>query len=472
VIIALREVNDHESKAVDMSNNTQEIGAALLEEPDNATVIFDLPGLAVEHVEVEPGGLRRLHVRTVDPAARFCPECGVFSTSNKGACTTRPKDIPYGDRLWLVWGKNRWRCREAACPRGSFTESLPGIPSRARCTTRLRVTAGEAVAEQGRCVAEVADHYGLSWGSTHRAYEDFVDPVLAEALPLVTALGMDETRRGKKRFKVNPETEKPEVVADVFHTGFVDAAGCAGLLGHVEGRTAANVIEWLTGQPESWRDHITHVTIDLSASYAKAVGEALPDAQLVADNFHLVKLANDMVTKVRQRVIQQTYGRRGRKQDFLWRARRRLVTGQERLSEKSANRLEAGLAEAGEAGAEIRRAYLIKEQLRTLLALSKKHATRSQISAELTLLYTMCDDSGIAEARKLARTIDKWWPAIEAAITTGYSNARSEAYNRVAKTEARNAYGFRNPTNHRRRVRWACTRQYRRAQGKITRLPS
>jgi transposase len=201
----------------------------------------------------------------------------------------------------------------------------------------------------------------MSWGSAQSAYEDLVDSVLAEPLPLVTALGMDEVRRGKKIFRVNPETEKPEVVADVFHTGFVDSAGCAGLLGHVEGCTAANVIEWLSGQSPPWRDHITHVTMDLSASYAKAVGEALPNAQLVADNFHLVHLANDMVTKVRQRLIQQTYGRRDRKQDFLWRARRRLVTGQERLSERSAKRLEAGLAEAGEAGAEIRWAYLIKE---------------------------------------------------------------------------------------------------------------
>ena len=56
-------------------------------------------------------------------------------------------------------------------------------------------------------------------------------------------------------------------------------------------------------QPASWRAGISHVPIDLSASYAKAVRDALPDAVLVADRFQLVPLVNDMLTQVRQRVI-------------------------------------------------------------------------------------------------------------------------------------------------------------------------
>ena len=47
------------------------------------------------------------------------------------------------------------------------------------------------------------------------------------------------------------------------------------------------------------------MTIDLSASNAKAACEALPDAVLVADRFHLIALANDMLTQVRQRVIRE-----------------------------------------------------------------------------------------------------------------------------------------------------------------------
>ena len=56
-------------------------------------------------------------------------------------------------------------------------------------------------------------------------------------------------------------------------------------------------------------------------------------------------------------------------------------------------------------------------------------------------------------------------------ITTGHSNARSEGYNRLAKHVGRDAFGFRNPVNHRRRIRWSCTRQQRRLSARMTGLP-
>ncbi len=90
-------------------------------------------------------------------------------------------------------------------------------------------------------------------------------------------------------------------------------------------------------------------------------------------------------------------------------------------------------------------------------------------------MYTFYDQAAASrapEVRRLAATIETWWPAIEAGIVTGYSNARSEGYNRLPKHQGRNAFGFRNVTNHRRRIRWACTRQHRRATARITQLPA
>ena len=75
---------------------------------------------------------------------------------------------------------------------------------------------------------------------------------------------------------------------------------------------AGSVSSWLRAQPGPWRPGITHVTIDLSASYAKAVRDGLPDAVVVAGRFHLVRLANDALTAVRQRVIRAHYDRRRR----------------------------------------------------------------------------------------------------------------------------------------------------------------
>ncbi|WP_443053593.1 transposase family protein [Streptomyces sp. NBC_00285] len=53
-----------------------------------------------------------------DASAGDCPACGVFASQVKGSATTRPRDIPYGERvLELLWQKRRWWCREPASPR-------------------------------------------------------------------------------------------------------------------------------------------------------------------------------------------------------------------------------------------------------------------------------------------------------------------------------------------------------------------
>jgi transposase len=176
-------------------------------------------------------------------------------------------------------------------------------------------------------VSEAAAHYGASWPIVHAAFVAHVRVPLAAPLPPVKVLGMDETRRGKPVWAKDPDTGRWLLVADRWHTGFVDTDGTGGLLAQAEGRSSAATIAWLNAQPATWRAGITHVTIDLSAPYAKAAREALPGAVLVADRFHLVALANDMLTQVRQRVIRETQGRRGRKSDPAWAARRRLLTG-------------------------------------------------------------------------------------------------------------------------------------------------
>jgi len=75
--------------------------------------------------------------------------------------------------------------------------------------------------------------------------------------------------------------------------------------------------------------------------------------------------------------------------------------------------------------------------------------------------YDWCAQAGLPELERLATTIEKWWPAIEAFLHTQITNAASEGVNRVVKLIARNAYGFRNTDNQRLRVRAATTRRTR-----------
>ena len=191
----------------------------------------------------------------------------------------------------------------------------------------------EAIGEAARSVSEVAATHEVSWPTAHRAFVAHAARLLTEPAP-TARLGIDETRRGKPRWCQDGETGR-WVRVDPWDTGFVDLAGDQGLLGQAEGRSSTTVIDWFAQRTPAFREAVEYVAIDPAASYAAAVRTALPNAMIVVDHFHLDKLANDTLTKVRRRVTFEQHHRRGRKIDPPWANRRRLLTARERLSHKS-----------------------------------------------------------------------------------------------------------------------------------------
>ena len=63
----------------------------------------------------------------------------------------------------------------------------------------------------------------------------------------------------------------------------------------------------------------------------------------VADPFHVVRVGNRCVDQVRRRVQNETLGHRGRKADPLYRIRKLLLTGSERLDQRGSERMLLGL---------------------------------------------------------------------------------------------------------------------------------
>jgi transposase len=335
---------------------------------EGTTVLFGLPGVRVIRVSRQSDGSRVVEVVTDEDTAAACPSCGVFSTSVKARVSTTPKDIPYGEgRLLVRWNKTRWRCREEDCERGSFTEVIEQVPRRARITGRLRTQIGSAIGDAARSVIEVAAAHHVSWPTAHRAFVAHAERLLTEPEP-VRVLGIDETRRGKPRWEYCKDTSR-WVRVDPWDTGFVDLSGSQGLLGQKQGRTTAAVVGWLTERTPAFREAIEYVAIDPAAVYAAAVRTEglLPNATLVVDHFHLVQLGNDAVTKVRRRVTWELKDRRGGKIDPEWANRRRLLTGQERLSNKNFAKMWNTIVEE-DPSAQILSAYIAKEELRTLLS--------------------------------------------------------------------------------------------------------
>lgn len=428
---------------------------------NDTTLLLGLPDVVVDRVELDPDGVRVVHVSTTN-TPRSCPSCATPSLSAKGWVVTEPRDVPFPVPARLVWRKRRWRCLESACARSSFTESTPGVSARARVTGRLRAAAGRAVADDARTVAQAAREAGLSWPVVHAAFLDHAARILPEEPEPVAALGIDETRRGAPRFALDAETGVVEQITDRWHTGFVDLTGDQGLLGQVEGRSASDAGAWFAARTPRWREGVRVVAIDMCSAYRAAVREHLPNATLVIDHFHVVQLANQVVSAVRRRVTATVRGRRVRKDDPEYGLRRRLLRNHEDLTPEKFTDLWNRLVDLGAAGEEILAAWIAKEELRALLALARTGASRDRISRRLWVFYRWCADTDIPELHRLARTVEAWWPQIEAFILTGVTNARSEGVNRLIKLEARNAFGFRNPVNQRLRSRCASTRAARR----------
>jgi transposase len=429
---------------------------------NDTTRLLGLQGLAVTKVvEGEHGPI--VHLETADERARACPECGVEAVRVKEWVTARPRDLPVAGRpADLRWRKRRWFCDQDRCRRGTFTEQVDQVPAGARLTERLRSAAGAAVADGGRTIVQSARDHGISWPIVAAAFTAHGLSVLPAHVPKVEHLGMDEVRRGRPRWVWDEQGGSWVVIADRWHVGFVDLAGGQGLLGQVEGRTKASVTGWLDARGQAWKAGVKIVAIDMCSVFKSAIRQVLPHAVIVADHFHVVQLANKTLTEVRRRLTLQVRGRRGRKGDREWELRNRLTRSASRMHACQLDPMVDQLEALGKKiGRPILAAWNAKEDLLDLLALARTAPVPSIISNRLTRFYARCADSGLPELERLASTVSTWWPEILAFITTGVTNAGSEGTNRVIKTVARDAYGFRNPENQRLRTRCASTRKAR-----------
>ncbi|MFF7547662.1 transposase [Streptomyces canus] len=202
----------------------------------------------------------------------------------------------------------------------------------------------------GSTVIQTARDLHLSWPTVMNAFRTAAREVVGAPLPEVEVLGIDETRRGRTRREQDPDTEKWKITRDRWHTGFVDALGSGGLLGQVERRTVADVLACLSTTPLTWRKAIRYVAIDMSAIYRSAIRTGLPEATVVVDHFHVVQVANKMVSLVRRRTTAEIRGRRGRASDPEWKARRRLLCNREDLDHEQFERTWNPLLDEGKIG--------------------------------------------------------------------------------------------------------------------------
>ena len=369
----------------------------------------------------------------------WCPGCGVRAVGHGRARSTL-RDLPIaGVPTVLVFARRRLRCPEPLCAMRTWSEHIEAIALRASLTERARARLADMVNVEGFSIAAAAAEFGVGWHTANSAVADYTDPAIddPDRLEGVRGIGVDE-----KRFLNATVTHRT-----VFTTQIVDLDRHR-LLDVVPGRSRDVLADWLDDRGEAWCHQITLATLDPAAGYRAALVEHLPNATLVVDHFHAVKLANAAIDDIRRRVQQEQLGHRGHKTDPLYRARRVFLTGIDRLSDDRLAWM-FDMLTAGDPYGEVGAAVLAKELLREVYAARDlAHARR-----RLIVFFQHCADAEVPELGRLARTIDRWKAEVLAYHSTGRaSNGRVENVHMLAEKIRRNAHGFTNPHNYRRRL--------------------
>lgn len=174
--------------------------------------------------------------------------------------------------------------------------------------------------------------------------------------------------------------------------------------------------------------------MDMSQAYVSAVCANLPKAVIVFDHFHVVKLYNDKLSKLRRQLHRQAENE-GR--HVLKGARWLLLKNPENLveSRNEHQRLEAALA----LNEPLAAAYYMKEDLRQLWC------QPSKFSAILFLddWLLRARASGVDMLSRFADTLTNHRAGVLAYYDHPISNGPLEGTNNKIKTMQRQAYGFR-----------------------------
>lgn len=208
---------------------------------------------------------------------KACPDCGTRSSRVHSYYQRRADDLPVnGERVELRITVRRFRCLNRRCSRRTFVEDLPSLLRRhARRTVRL----------QG---VQAAVGVALGGEATSRLLPELRMPVSADTVlrdvrrlepgvrPAPRVLGVDDwaLRKGRTYGTILVDLERHAVV-DL-----------------LPDRTSASLSAWLVEHPG-----VEVIARDRSTEYAKGASQGAPAAVQVADRWHLLQSARQLLER-------------------------------------------------------------------------------------------------------------------------------------------------------------------------------
>jgi transposase len=185
------------------------------------------------------------------------------------------------------------------------------------------------------------------------------------------------------------------------------------------------------------KDSIRAVSIDMSGEYQRAIREAVPDAEICFDPFHVVRLAaraTDQVRRDEWNAHERSHTATGR---WVKHTRWSLLKAPER---QTVGQL-ATLWEVQQANRRLYRAFLLREELRLLYQLDDPELAPAHLDAWLA----WASRSRLRPFTRLARTLREHRKGILAAIRLGLTNGRLEGLNSKIRLISHRAFGFHSP---------------------------
>ena len=230
-------------------------------------------------------------------------------------------------------------------------------------------------------ISDVSKHLDVSWDMVKDIHKRYLDQHYGNpSLKHLKRIAIDEIYNGKK--------QKYLTLVLNLDTGAVVFVG--------KGK-GSEALEPFWKKLGRRRKKVKSVAIDMSAAYTKAVTENLPQAVLVYDHFHVIKLYNEKLSDLRRELYNETKDADMRR--LLKGTRWLLLKNADNLNEEQGER--ARLAKALEANRPLMTAYYLKEELHRIW--EQKDREGGEAIFEKWLLAA--ESSDVKMLRKFAQTL-------------------------------------------------------------------
>jgi transposase len=370
---------------------------------------LNLPGLRTLFESRKSESRIVVRVEQLSPTA--CPACGAGTDQLKGNGTRDQLllDEPRGSFSVLM----KLRRRSYSCRKCNASKLVPldCLAEGRRMTRRLELYIQRK--SLLRPFREVAQETGVSPKTVREIFREHVATLerkREEKLPTPRVLGLDGVYINSKERAIITDPERGLVV---------------NLVPTVQ---AVKLGKVLSGMPEGARVEV--VTIDMSKGLRSAVSDAFPHAIIVVDRYHIQRMANESVDRVRQRLRKEIKRTRGGVQMChrkLLRKHRGQHTDDERVDVERYFRLFPILKSA----------YEMKEAFFDIWRATGSVAAKARFEE----WREACPQELKADFKPLLTAMEKWSEYVFNYFDHPHTNAFTEASNRRIKDIQREGRG-------------------------------